>query len=127
MSNNPISVLDVKNALKDPKFREKLPKSLDPDVQKYLQNPNCTCNIPIYQRVLQQAEKEIKEYYPEKSYISPEEELEKLSRNNFSVVNCSIGELEDILKKLKPGRKQISMSRYEDQVTVIINELDAIY
>ena len=33
----------------------------------------------------------------------------------------------EILKKLKPGRKQISMSRYEDQVTVIINELDVIY
>jgi hypothetical protein len=47
-------------------------------------------------------------------------------RNNFSVINCSIGELEEKLQSLKGGRKQISMARFEDQVTVIVNDLDIV-
>ena len=31
------------------------------------------------------------------------------------------------VKKLNKGRKQIAISRYEDQVTVIINELDILF
>lgn len=122
-----ITIADVKNALKDGKFRDSLPEELNLDVQKYLQNPNCTCNFPIYQRILQLAEKQIKDYYPDKFYVAPSEDLEKLFKNHFTVINCSIGELEERLKKLKPGRKQITVARYEDQVTAIINELEFVY
>ena len=54
-------------------------------------------------------------------------EQEKLAKNNFSIINCSIGELEDRMKSLPSGRKQIAIARYEDQVTVVINELDQIF
>lgn len=124
---NQITIADVKKALSDKNFRDALPQELLPDVQKYLQNPNCTCNFKIYQRILQIAEQQIKDYYPNKFYVAPSEELEKLSRNHFTVLNCSIGELEERLKKLKPGRKQITVARYEDQVTAIINELEFVY
>jgi hypothetical protein len=50
-----------------------------------------------------------------------------LAKNNFSIINCSIGELEDRMKTLAAGRKQIAIARYEDQVTVIVNELDQIF
>lgn len=124
---NQITIADVKAALKNADFRSKLPSELNEDVQKYLQNPNCTCNFAIYQKILQIAETQIKEYYPNKFYVSPADDMEKLSKNSFTVINCSIGELEERLKKLKPGRKQITVARYEDQVTAIINELDFVY
>jgi len=45
----------VKQALRDGKFREKLPEILIKDVQKFLANPSCTCNFPIYEKVLKEA------------------------------------------------------------------------
>ena len=42
-----ITLLDVKNALKDPEFVRKLPENLAPDIQKIQSNPNCSCNIKI--------------------------------------------------------------------------------
>jgi hypothetical protein len=56
-----------------------------------------------------------------------EEEIRKLAENNWSVINCDIGELEKKLRKLGPGRKQIAVARYEDQVTVVVNELDIVW
>jgi len=122
-----ISLFDVKQALRDNKFRESLPESLLPEVQRFLNNPSCTCNFSIYVKMLKEAKDQLIQHYPEKHYMSPEEEQEKLAKNNFSIINCSIGELEDRMKSLPSGRKQIAIARYEDQVTVVINELDQIF
>lgn len=70
---------------------------------------------------------QLKKYFSEKILVTPEEEEAKLAKNNWSVINCSIGDLETNLKKLNKGRKQIAISRYEDQVTVIVNELDILF
>ena len=117
-----ISLFDVKQALRDNKFRESLPESLLPEVQRFLNNPSCTCNFSIYVKLLKEAKDQLIQHY-----LSPEEEQEKLAKNNFSIINCSIGELEDRMKSLPSGRKQIAIARYEDQVTVVINELDQIF
>jgi len=127
MKKSEITLLDIKTALRDPKFREKLPAIVKDDVQKYLSNPNCTCNFPIYEKILKEAKEEIQKYFPEKEYRATDEKLEKLAKNNFIVINCSIGELEYKLKSLRPGRKQIAVTRYEDQVTVIVNELESLF
>jgi hypothetical protein len=127
MTNQEISLLDIKTALKDKNFRDKLPKHLQEDVQKFLQNPNCTCNFKIYQKIYREAQKEITEFFPSKAYKNLDQTIEELAKNNFSVINCSIGELESRLKSLPPGRKQIAIARYEDQVTIIVNELEIIY
>lgn len=127
MKKNEITLLDIKTALRDPKFRDKLPSSVKDDVQKYLSNPNCTCNFPIYEKIMREAQSEIQQYFPEKEYKKIDEKLEKLARNNWTIINCSIGELEGRLKSLAPGRKQIALSRYEDQVTVIVNELEQLF
>jgi hypothetical protein len=122
-----ISLLDVKRALKDSNFRKELPESLLNDVQKFLNNPSCTCNIPIYRNIMRHGGDALRKFYPNKVLVTPEEEAEKLAKNNWTVINCSIGELESKLKKLGNGRKQIAVSRFEDQVTVVVNELDIIF
>jgi len=129
--STPISVLDVKNALKDENFRNTLPESLKEPVQKFLSNPNCSCNLKIYQLILAEAKDQIISYYPDKAYVNPDdqvkEQVNRLSQNNFKVINCSIGELEETMKKLPAGRKQVTLARWEDQVTVLINELEIVH
>lgn len=46
------------------------------------------------------------------------------AKNNWTVINCHIDELSDELKKFPHGRLQVSVSRYQDQVTAVINELE---
>ena len=50
-----------------------------------------------------------------------------MAENHWTVINCHIDELESKLKKLPPGRKQIAITRYADQATVVVNELDILW
>lgn len=125
--NKPVTLMDVKQALRDSRFRESLPKEFAEDLRKYQQNPGCACNVPLYKRIMTSAKDALQAYFPNKSIISLEDDAKKLAENNFSVISCGIDELEGELKKLPVGRKQIAIARYEDQVTVIVNELDFIY
>ena len=119
--------MEVKQALRDKRFRENLPKELLPELQKYLQNPGCACNVPFYKKVMVTAKDQLQEYYPSRSVANIEEEVKKLAENHFSVINCRADELEEKLRKLPPGRKQLAVARYEDQVTVVVNELELVY
>lgn len=117
----------MKQALKDSRFRDTLPKSLTEDIQKYISNPGCACNTPLYRKVLRECQEQLQVYFPSRTISNVEEEIKKLAENNWSVINCHIDELEEKLRKLPKGRKQLAMTRYEDQVTVIVNELELIY
>lgn len=119
--------MEVKQALRDKRFRESLPSSFQEDIQKYLQNPGCACNVPIYKKIMIEAKENLKAYYPGKSIANLEDEAKKLAENNFSVINCHVDELEEKLRRLPPGRKQLAVARYDDHVTVVVNELDIIY
>lgn len=119
--------MDVKQALRDKRFRESLPNDFTEDMQKYLQNPGCACNVPIYKKIMIQAKTQLQAYYPNRSVANLEEEAKKLADNNFSVINCHVDELEARLRKLPSGRKQIAVTRFEDQVTVVVNELDVLF
>jgi hypothetical protein len=119
--------MDVKQALRDSRFRESLPKEFSDEIVKYQQNPGCACNVPFYKKIMTEAKGALQAYYPNKSIIDLEEDAKKLAENNFSVINCHVDELEDRLKRLPIGRKQIAVCRYEDQATVIVNELDFLY
>lgn len=117
-----ISVQEVKTAMRDIKFRLSLPPEFKEDIQKYELNPSCLCNLPIYKKVLQKAKDQLKAYFPGKEI---EEFLEeKPFQNNWSIINCTIHELESKMRNLPPGRKQIAIARYEDKVTIVINEID---
>lgn len=123
----PITLLEIKQALRDARFRDSLPSSLTEELQKYLKNPSCACNTPFYKRILKDCGDQIRAYFPGREVGDVDREMRKIAENNWVVINCPVGELESKLKRLGPGRKQIAMSRYEDQVTLIINELDVIY
>lgn len=126
-----IGLLDVKKALKDARFREALPESFkktrEKELVKFLSDSGCACNVPLYRAVLRECSNQLQEYYPGKEIIKEEEEIKKLSGNNWTVINCHIDELEEKLKRLPKGRKQVAITRYEDQLTVIINELDVLW
>jgi hypothetical protein len=126
-TKNFVSLMDIKTAMKDENFRSTLPETLAPDVQKFINNPSCSCNVPLYKKIIKEAKEQVLSYFPGKEVMSAEEEMERLAKNNWRIINCSIGELEAEMKKLPPGRKQVAMSRYEDQVTVVVNELDNLF
>jgi hypothetical protein len=123
-----ITALDVKEALLDKRFRESLPASLLPDVQKFLQNTNCACNHPIYQKIMKEGRQQLAAYFPHKDTVDAEKEIDKIARNEWTVFSCHINELQERLRKLAPGgRKQLEVARWQDQVTVVINDLDIAY
>lgn len=119
--------MDVKKALRDKRFRDSLPIEFTEELQKYLQNPGCACNVPIYKKIMTDAKEQLQTYYPNRSVANLDEEAQKLAENHFSVINCHVDELEEKLRKLPNGRKQIAVTRYEDFVTVVINELDVLW
>ncbi len=43
---------DVKVALQDARFRDRIPESLLPEVQQFLKNPGCACNSSLYRKVI---------------------------------------------------------------------------
>jgi hypothetical protein len=92
-----------------------------------LNNPGCACNTPIYVKILKECVEQVRAYFPGKEITDPDKEVENLAKNNWRVINCHILELESELRRLPPGRKQIDVARFEDQVTCVINELDVLY
>lgn len=125
--SNKISLVDVKKALKDSRFRLTLPKEMDKDVEEFLNNPGCACHVPLYKKVIKDCKEQLEKYYPNLEIPNQEEELKKLAENHWSVINCHIDELENRLSRLGPGRKQLDVARWEDQVTVVVNDLDVIF
>ena len=122
-----ITLNDIKKALKDARFRGTLPKNMDKDVEAFLDNPGCSCNIPLYRKVVKECGEQLAKYYPGLKVPDHDEEVSRLAENHWIVINCTVDELEGRLKKLGPGRKQIDVARYEDKVTVVVNDLDIIY
>lgn len=125
-----VTIHDIKQALLDDRFRATLPETLAEDVQKFLKNPGCACNHPIYMNVMRKASKQVSEYFPTKDEPNAEEmekEIDKLSQNNWQVINCHVNDLATELRKLGAGRKQLDVARWQDQVTVVVNHLDGIY
>ena len=122
-----ISVRDIKNALKDLRFRLILPKEISADVDEFLKNPGCACHAPLYRKILKDCKEQLSRYYPDKQASDQEEEIARLAENRWTVINCHVDELESILSKLGPGRKQLDVARWQDQVTVVVNELDFVF
>lgn len=122
-----IGLIDVKKALRDSRFRMSLPKELEKDIAQYLNNPGCACNMPLYRKILRDCGEQLRRYFPGQEVTDEKEEIAKLAENHWTVINCHISELEDRLRKLSPGRKQLDIARYDDQVTVVVNDLEVVY
>lgn len=127
MKKKKITIPDIKNALLDERFRKSLPEELSGDVDKFLSNPGCACNHPIYRKVAKVASLQLQNYFPQMELTDEKEVFDRVSKNNWQVINCHIYELSEELKKLGAGRKQIEVARYGEDVTVIINHLEDVY
>lgn len=122
-----IGLLDVKAALRDPRFRDQIPPELRQEVSEWLQNPSCPCHVPLYRKLLSKEYAPLlRNYFPGGEVVDEAEETANMSKNHWTVINCHIDELEARLKALPPGRKQLDVARYDDQVTAVVNELDFI-
>lgn len=122
-----VGLMDIRMALTDDRFREMFPE-LQHEIDKYLKEPKCgSCAVPVVKEILNKYPERVEKYFPNRKVIRPNDEALKLSENNFIVINCHINELENKLRKLGPGRKQLAATRYEDQVTVIVNELTVVF
>ncbi len=119
-----LSILDVKQALYDERFQKLFPELKD-DIDKAIKDPGCACNRAIYLKFFVYKER-LEKFFPNRAVESVEEEQTKLAENHWQVISCPISELESRLRKLPPGRKQIAVARYEDQVTVVVNNLDIL-
>lgn len=108
----------IKNELKKREFRNKFPE-LKEEIDKWINNPDCPCNVPLYNTILSNIIK-LKEYFGEDIVILNPVQDEQT--NNWKVINCNINELEQHLINLSHGPKQIAVARWEDEVTVVINE-----
>lgn len=125
--NGKITIQDVKTALKDSRFRLTLPKSMESEVNEFLNNPGCPCNLPLYKKIIRECKEQLSLYFPDSIVPNPDDEVRSIAENHWSVINCRIDELEERLARLGPGRKQIDVARWEDQVTVVVNELDVVF
>jgi len=120
-----LGILDVKQAIFNEKFQKLFPE-LKEDIAKVIKDPGCVCNRDVYLKFFNYKDR-LEKFFPNREIESLDEQKNKLAENHWQVINCSITELETKLRKLPPGRKQISMARFEDKVTVIINNMDVIY
>jgi hypothetical protein len=121
-----LGLLEVKQAfLADERFRTLFPE-LQQEMTEALKNPSCSCNRKLYDRFFEFPER-LEKYFPNREVIGIKEELEQLAKNNFVVINCHVDELEEKLKKLPNGRKQIAVARFNNEITAIVNELDIVW
>jgi len=120
-----LGITDIKQALWDDRFRNLFPE-YEKEIREFISNPGCTCNVRLYRLILSHKDR-LQRYFPTKTIEVPDEELEKLARNHWMVISCHIDELQKKMKGLPKGRKQIAVARWEDQVTVVINELEVLF
>ena len=121
MTKKKLSRLEIKQAiLTDGRFRELFPE-LKSDIHKVLNDPSCGCNVPIYNKFFQFKDR-LAKYFSTRDIKEPDEPVEP-NQNHWNVINCKASELEGILNQLhKLGHPQLAVARYEDEVTVIVNE-----
>ena len=90
-----VSLLDVKKAiLNDGRFRELFPE-LQEDFNAILDDPGCSCHTGKYKKVFKYKDR-LKAYFPTKTIES--DNIPKSIVNHWSVINCTIDELENKLK-----------------------------
>lgn len=128
MNNNQkrkLGILDVKQAIFDERFQALFPE-LKEDIQKVIKDPGCACNRNIYLKFFHYKDR-LEKFFPNRLVESEEEEKEQLAQNHWNVISCHISELEAKLRALPPGRKQIAVARWQDQVTVVVNHMDILF
>lgn len=113
-----ISIETIKKALLDTKFRNLFPEYREA-IDKWMVNPGCKCNVPLYESIYAHKDR-LKSYFG--NDVEFEEEEEDIQKNHWTVFHGHIDDLEAYLQSLPHGPKQIALARWEDQVTLIVND-----
>ncbi len=116
-----ITIEKIKKALQDSEFRNLFPH-LEEEIDQWIENPGCKCNTPLYNTILSDIT-QLRTYFGAEMVVvdQPLSEIDE-QVNQWSVINCTIDELQERLAELPPGPKQISLARFEDQITCIVND-----
>jgi hypothetical protein len=127
MNRKRLTRLNVKHAiLTDSRFRDLFPE-LREEIVKVLSNPSCGCNVPIYDQFFKYKDR-LAKYFSGHEIKSPQEEAVEDNQNHWNVINCKVDELEEVLNKLhKVGRVQIAVARYQDELTVVVNDTGIVF
>ena len=116
-----VKIASIKKALRSHQFRDSYPE-LKKEIDAYIQNPDCKCNAPLYNAILADIDR-LKQWFGEDTIVvDPPLPEEPDQLNKWQTINCHIDELEKHLQELPHGPKQIAIARFEDQVTVIVND-----
>jgi hypothetical protein len=119
--------MDIRQALHDPRFRDAFPEHVR-EFEQLDARPGCgTCAVPLARKILNDHPDRVAKFFPGRAVVRPEDEAATLAQNQWTVINCHVSELEDKLKALPPGRKQVAITRHADQVTCVINELMVVF
>lgn len=111
--------------LTDSRFRELFSDFKD-DMDAVLSNPDCACHIPIYDKFFKHKDRLLM-YFSNREIKHPAEEANE-EQNYWTVINCKVDELEEILNKThRFGRKYITVARWEEYATVIVNDMGIVF
>lgn len=117
-----INLQQVKAALKDRKFREMLPLSLEQELNSFLKDPGCTCNIKFIKKIIKNHKKELLKYYPNSKIENDEKELLSSVEYKWKVLNSNIYDISNDINKIRNHVVSIKSSRYEDKLTLILKK-----
>ena len=121
MKQTSLTVPYIIKALHNPKFRQILAGDYTEELQSFDKDPNCLCHHKFYRLIATKEVEAFRRFYPELGELETSNELRE---DNWHVINCSVEDVLDQLRKLPPGKKQVALARYEDQVTIVVNEFD---
>lgn len=112
---NNFTLHDLKSALFDEKFQHLFPEFKE-QIKLFLKDSNCSCNIGLLKQLLKYKER-IKQYFPNKQIIQ---------KDSWKVINCNIYDLDQKLKELPKGKKMMAISRFREEITIVLNDITDI-
>ena len=116
-----LTVAKLEKEIYNSSFRTLFPE-LEANFSKFMRNPGCSCRFSLFSSLAKGADR-MHSYFGEGVELSPELEAMRSAKREWTVVNCGVDELEDLLNGLKPGSgKEFAVARHMNNVTVVIRE-----
>lgn len=118
--NNRLGPLDIKQAIWDKRFRDLFPEFED-EFRVYLQNPGCACGAKLLRKLMRHRDR-LKTYFPTKEVVPDE----PASSTDYQVINCGVDDLEAKVKQFPAGKRLVAFSRFRDQVTAVLADVELL-
>lgn len=117
----PVTLMDVRQALRDQRFTELFPELSD-EITKAQQNLTCgSCAVPVARKILAEYSDRLGTYFPGRPVVQPADE-KKSPAAVPRVYNGPCDGLEAWLRKLPHVPAQVTAARWQNECTVIVFE-----